>query len=381
MKVKIEKIVHGGYGLARTEKGVCFIPLSVPGDILDVAFSEDEKLSFGWIKRIISPSIHRRESRCPVFGVCGGCDFDHMEYEYEIEMKINILKEDLFRIAKMEAMEIDGIIRSEAYGYRNHAQFKVSPKGEIGFFSKKSHEVIPLPPGGCALLSGAVNAFIDKIKSEIIFNRGGFRVRTNTRNNVFQKGVPGLNDDTYCYQYVDGLNFRLKIDDFFQVNSFVTEKWVSIIESYLNPKNHDTVADLFCGSGLIALSVAKKVKYVTGVELNRNAVNSARYNARWNDIPNASFIKANSERAAQVIKNANKIVVDPPRSGLSEKLINQITLLDPEAVVYASCDTATFARDVSVFLKYGYYLKKISLVDMFPRTQHTEIVALIDRLS
>ncbi len=379
MKVKIEKIVHGGYGLARTEYGVCLVPLSVPGDVLDVECSESEKLSFGWIKKIITPSCYRRDPRCPVFGMCGGCDFDHMDYLYELEMKVDVLMEDLSRIAKIMNMDIDRVIKSEMYGYRNHAQFKVGGKGDIGFFYKKSHEVVPLPPGGCRLLSSAINNFIDKISPDIIFSRGGFRVRSNARNIIFQKGIPGLKDDTHCYQYAGGLKFRLKIDDFFQVNTYVTGKWVNTIESYLDPQNNDIVADLFCGSGLISLSIAKKVKFVTGIELNRNPVNSARHNAKWNNIPNVSFLRANSDRAVDLINSADKIIVDPPRSGLTEKLINKITSLEPAVIVYASCDTATFARDMLIFSKYGYFLKKISLIDMFPRTKHSEVVALIKK--
>ncbi|KKL12420.1 hypothetical protein LCGC14_2535950, partial [marine sediment metagenome] len=109
MKVKIEKIVHGGYGLARTEYGVCLVPLSVPGDVLDVECSESEKLSFGWIKKIITPSCYRRDPRCPVFGMCGGGDFDHMDYLYELEMKVDVLMEDLSRIAKIMNMDIDRV--------------------------------------------------------------------------------------------------------------------------------------------------------------------------------------------------------------------------------------------------------------------------------
>jgi 23S rRNA (uracil1939-C5)-methyltransferase len=220
---------------------------------------------------------------------------------------------------------------------------------------------------------------MEKLSPDIIFSRGGFRVRSNTRDTIFQKGIPGLKDDAHCYQYVGGLKFRLKIDDFFQVNTYVTEKWVDTIKSYLDPQNSDIVADFFCGSGLISLSIAKRVKFVTGIELNRNPVISARYNAKWNNIQNVSFIRADSERAVDLINSADKIMVDPPRSGLTEKLISKITSLDPSVIVYASCDTATFARDVLIFSKKGYFLKKISLIDMFPKTKHSEVVALIKK--
>lgn len=379
MIVEIEKIVHGGYGLTRIANSVVLIPLSVPGDIVDIEFAEGEGVSFGWIKSIIKPSVYRKEPCCPVFGLCGGCDFENMEYPYELTIKEDILREDLSRIAKMRVAGINRAIKSSEYGYRNHAQFKVGREGEVGFFMKKSHEVVPLPEEGCRLLHRDINTFLKKIRRAGAFRAGGFRIRTDTMGNIFQKGVRGLKDDTYCYQYVNKLKYRLKIDDFFQVNSRVTAQWVDTIESYLNLESDDIVADLFSGSGLITLAVAKKVKAVTGIEINKNAVKDARYNAEWNNVSNVSFVRADAANGLNLVTGVNKIVVDPPRSGLTENIIGAVVSLNPSVIVYASCDTATFSRDLKRFSEMGYELKKVSLIDMFPRTKHSEVVARITR--
>jgi len=381
MEVEIEKIVHGGYGFARLAQGICLVPFAVPGDILDIECSPEDEVAFGWIKKIIRPSLYRKPSLCPVFGLCGGCDFDNMDYEYELNVKKNILIEDLTRLAEVtrvpDGMPVERVIYSMEYGYRNRAGFKVDSKGNIGFFRKKSHEVVPLPDNGCKLLQGEINGYVSEIRNKKKFKEGGFRIRADTKGNIYRKGVPDIEDDKFCYCYIKGIKFRINIDDFFQVNNFLTGKWVSQIELYLQPEKNDVIADLFCGSGLIALNLAKNVKSIIGIELNKNAVRSACYNADWNNIQNVSFVRGKAEQGISSISNVNKIILDPPRFGLQKSLITAIVKLSARVIVYASCDTATFSRDVKEFIKTGYLLEKITLVDMFPRTKHSEVVARI----
>jgi 23S rRNA (uracil1939-C5)-methyltransferase len=382
MEAVIEKVVHGGYGLARVRGVVCLVPYSAPGDVLDVECSLDEKVAFGWITRIIEPSPRRRDPRCPVFGLCGGCDFDHIDYGFELEVKTRILREDLARIAKVGAPPLDAVVSAGEYGYRNHAQFKVDAAGRVGFFAKKSRDVVPLPPRGCLLLQGEITGFMKRLAVSGCFPRGGFRVRANAKGELFKKGFPGVPDDPFCYQYPGRLRLRLKVDDFFQVNRFLVGPWVERIESYLEPEPGDDVADLFCGSGIIALHLCGKVRSVTGVEMSGSAVESARYNARWNGAGNVSFVRGDSLRGLVSVARAgraNKLVVDPPRSGLSAELVEAIATLSPARVVYASCDTATFARDLAAFSRSGYALEKLTLVDMFPRTGHCEVVSALAR--
>ncbi len=377
MEAHIEKMVHGGYGLIRLNSGICLVPFAVPGDILDIECLKRGEVSFGWIRSIIQPSPYRRRSMCPVFGICGGCDFDNMEYPMELQIKKDILIEDLRRIAKLNVLPFDRLEYSKEYWYRNNVQFKVNEKGLIGFFEKKSHTVVPLPDTGCRLLQKVINSYIRGIKNRIEFKEGGFRVRSNRDGNIYKKGIPGIEDDIFCYYAVDGLKFRLNIDDFFQVNNFVVGKWVRSIRRYLDPGPDDCIVDLYCGSGLIALSLARSVKSVTGIELNPNAVKNARYNAGENGIFNTTFIRAKAEFWFERIKYMDKVIVDPPRSGLQSTLIRRIVRRRPQVVVYASCDSSTFARDVAEFIREGYKVESVSLIDMFPRTKHTEVISRI----
>lgn len=379
MLVKIEKIVNGGYGIARIEGRTCLVPFSVPGDILDVECGEGQDAIFGWIKEIVRPSSYRRLSDCPVFMRCGGCDFDHMKYTLEIEVKKGILLEDLSRIAKAVDPEKLDLLFDREYGYRNHAQFKVDKHGNVGFFEKKSHAVVSLPEKGCLLLRMEINDYvarmIERVRKEISFPRGGFRVRVNEAGIISQKGIPGIPSDSHCYHSASGLRLRTNIDDFFQINSFLIGSWLNRIVNYLQPKSGDVVADVFCGSGIISLTIARKVRSVLGIELNKNAVINARYNARENGIENVRFVHLRADKGIGELSGGEKIVINPPRAGLSPGLIADITQLTPDVVVYASCDTATFSRDVKMFHERGYRLREVTLVDMFPRTTHIEVVS------
>ncbi len=380
MEVLIEKIVHGGYGIAYNEKSIYLIPFSVPGDVLDIGCSPADGVSFGWIKRIVTPSSKRRMPLCPVFGICGGCDFDHMDYSYEIQVKRDILLEDLSRIAKITIKEVENIIWSKEYGYRNHAQFKVDAFENVGFFERRSHDVVRLPQEGCLLLEDSINEYVKRVRERHSFKEGGFRVRTNMRGEIFKKGIPQVKDDRYVYHYINGLIHRVGIDDFFQVNNHIIDKWISQIEYYLEPESSDEVVDIFCGSGFIALNLAKKVQSVFGIELNRNAVRNAIYNAELNKIGNTNFIGAEALKGLEALTHADKVILDPPRAGLYREIIDKVVSMNPGLIVYVSCDTATFSRDMSQFIERGYFLRKIALVDMFPRTRHLEIVAQIERL-
>jgi len=375
MKVKIEKIIHGGYGLMRTGQGTILVPFGVPGDTVEVECTPDEGVSLGWIKKVTVPSPHRRPQRCPVFGICGGCDFDNMEYGFELEVKAGILIEDLDRFGGIKAASIEETIASPDKGYRNNAQFKVDSHGNVGFFAKRSHEVVPLPREGCRLLQEDINSFVTQIRDTGCLEQGGFRVRADMDGNVYHKGIPQYRDHTVCYYSVKGIRFRIGIDDFFQVNSFVVARWLEKVISYLDPSPDDEVLDLFCGAGLITLHLARLVGSVTGVEINRNAVSNARGNAELNNVMNVRFVRAAAVNGVRCAPDAKKVVLDPPRAGLGEDLVERIALRKPTVVVYASCDTATFSRDVRYFSERGYALGKVSIIDMFPRTRHIEVVA------
>jgi len=380
MILEIEKLIHGGYGLARYSGGVCLVPFTVPGDVLDVCFLNENKKSFGWINKIIHPSPYRKEVICPVFTRCGGCDYEHMDYHYELKIKNDILKEDMIRIAGFSAIKEPEIISASCYGYRNHAQFKVDGMGNVGFFAKQSHEVVALPPEGCLLLNKEINRYVMSIMDKARKKQGGFRVRAGAGEVIYKKGISGLSDDSYCFYQAGGITFRIGIDDFFQINSLLMDPWAQTVISLLEPEKEDKVLDLFSGSGIIGILLASSVEHVTCVEINGSAVKNAKFNAFSNSVENISFIRTNLYKNFKSSWKANKVVVDPPRSGLGKVLLEGLCAISPFIIVYASCDTSTFSRDLRVFLQNGYHPENIILLDMFPRTKHTEVVSKLVRV-
>ena len=398
-EIHIERIVNGGYGMSNIDGRVVLVPYAAPGDILRVkpvghGQERDRQGPFFEIIDIVRPSPVRRASRCPVFGECGGCDLDHLPYHIELDAKKGILVEDLRRIGGIVFEQpIDVCASASEYGYRNHAQVKIDAQGKLGFYRKKTHDIVPLPAQGCLLLQPSINRHLLELQGAMRQklrhlqrqkpqHKGSIRIRANDEDRIFCKGDPRRDDDVHAVYTVGEFQFRIGVDDFFQVNRYLNITWVDRIVSYLEPDPRDTVLDLFCGSGLIALTLAPMVRDVIGIEANGSAVRNAEYNASFNGVDNARFglgdltSRTDISRWYTPTRGCLKVVVDPPRTGLDGKLIASIAQSKPAVVVYASCNSATFARDAKVWGECGYRPRSISIVDMFPRTRHIETVTL-----
>lgn len=385
MKVLIEKIVNGGYGLGRVNGQVCLVPYTVPGDVVELGLpsggdGRNAPLIFE-IRDIIEPSPRRVQSQCPVFGLCGGCDYDHLTYEYELTVKRDVILEDLRRIASLAIEDVSVVQSPSEYGYRNHAYVRVGEEGCPGFFMKRSHQVVAFPSEGCLLLDRILNDLVKEMLRDGPFKEGGIRIRANMQDETFCRGLPGRIDDVEARYRVGDMEFSLGIDDFFQVNNLLNHRWVQLIEENLEPEPEDRLIDLFCGSGLIALSIAGSVRTITGIEGNGRAARYARFNAQRNGIDNVTFFtrdlthKGALKHMAPSGEGPLKVVADPPRTGIAGHLIESIAALSPVIVVYVSCNSATLARDLCIFSRMGYRTERMTVIDMFPRTHHIEAVA------
>jgi tRNA/tmRNA/rRNA uracil-C5-methylase (TrmA/RlmC/RlmD family) len=313
-----------------------------------------------------------------------------MPYRIELDAKKGILLEDLRRIGGIAFEEpIDVHPSPSEYEYRNHVQVKIDAHGKLGFFRKKSHDIVHLPSEGCLLLQPSINRHLLELRGlmqpqlprHLPARNGSIRIRANDEGLTFCKGDPRRDDDVYAVYTVGDLQFRIGIDDFFQVNRYLNKTWVDLIVRFLDPDPRDGVFDLFCGSGLIALTLAPFAREIIGIEANGSAVRNADYNASLNGIDNARFVLGDLTTHTDIWRwksstmGRAKVVVDPPRTGLDRKLIASIAQLDAALIVYASCNSATFARDAMAWGAYGYRPRAISMVDMFPRTRHIETVA------
>ena len=444
IELEITGYTAEGSGVGRYENIAVFVPLAAVGDRLRVKILKTAKTyAFGKLEQILSPSPDRVRQDFSQFAKCGGCVYRHIDYAAELRAKEQRVRDAVERIGGFRDLPIRSIVGSaNPDHYRNKAQLpigKAAGKGiTLGFYASHSHRLIPceecfLQP---AAFTAAMRAFQEwAIKTgEDVYNEATGKGRLRhlylrqagatgeimvcvvvNGNGVHQepelvellrKNVPGLKsviinvnrertnvvlgkkcrtvwgEDTIT-DMLCGLKFHISPLSFYQVNRDQAERLYTIAGEYAGLTGGETLLDLYCGTGTIGLSMAKKAGKVIGVEIVEQAVEDAKRNAERNGIANAEFLCADAAKAADMLKNRgvrpDVVVLDPPRKGCDSSLIETVVKMGPERVVYVSCDPATLARDLKIFAQQGYVPKELTPVDMFPRTSHVETVVMMSR--
>ena len=442
IELNIENCGLDGSGAGHYEGMTVFVQGAITGEKILVHIIKVKKTyAIGKIEKILIASPNRIESPCKAYNRCGGCSFCHTTYESEISAKEQHVKECFKRIGGIE-LEFEPTIKAnDIYGYRNKAQFPVSENnGEIsiGFYSPRSHRVVNCPdcmlqpaefelilncfkkyieenhisiyseenhkgllrhiylrkgtvtgeimvcpvingnelPKEKELVSSLVSA-CDKIKSIII------NTNTDKTNVILGKKCRTIYGNDFITDALCSLNFRLSPLSFYQVNHNQAEKLYYKAAEYAELTGDETVLDLYCGTGTIGLSMANKAKNIIGVEIIPEAIEDAKINAENNNIHNSRFICGDAPKAAEILKNEgvkpNVIILDPPRKGCAKELLETVNEMNPDRIVYVSCDPATLARDCGILSEMGYVTEKATAVDLFPRTGHVETVVLLSR--
>ena len=434
-----------GSGICKIDGMAVFVPNAAVGDIAEIKILKvAKKYAFGKIERLITSSKDRCNPDCPVFSKCGGCTFRHISYEAELRFKYKRVADALTRIGGVSEDILMPIVGAEsADGYRNKAQLPVTVDSDgrirVGFFAPRSHRVISFDE--CALQSPVFNKaariFLEWANSESnsVYNEashsGAIRhlylrhakktgelmvcivanadslngeerlvgmlregldslttvvlnINKEKTNVITGKKNRVLYGDGYITDELCGMKFRISPLSFYQVNRSQAERLYGIAAEFAELKKHETLIDMYCGTGTIGLSMADRVKSMIGVEIIPQAIEDAKKNAERNSIDNTRFICGDAAKAAAELKaegvKADCIIIDPPRKGCDSSLIGTIYDLSPKRVVYVSCDPATLARDIKLFEEKGYKAEKAVPVDMFPRTAHVETVVLMSRV-
>lgn len=397
MKEKVERLDDTGRGICYVDGKVTFVPKTVVGDIINLNITKTKKnYNEAIMTELITPSASRVNPLCPYFNICGGCDLQNISYEDTLEYK----KNKVINLFKRNGITVNPTLikNPNPYNYRNKITLKVID-GEIGFYEARSHNIIKIKE--CFIARPEINKIIPLINNWPLKN-GEVTIRCNqneeiliivkTKENINInvdeiKNVVKLvgivvNEKTYygenyLFEVINGIVYRISYNSFFQVNLLVASKIFEIITNNVN--ENDTILDLYCGVGTLGLSAAKKAKRVVGVEIIANAVLNAIYNARINKIENAEFVLNDATDAALKIKEKfNKIIVDPPRSGLSKEVINMLLAEEPESIIYVSCDMQTLVRDIKL-LNEKYEIEKLYTLDMFSYTYHVENIVVLKR--
>ncbi len=397
MILKIERMNHTGDGIAISDKKVYFIPKAIPNDIVEVNDKDivnhktyNEVLKY----KIQTPSKIRTEVICPYYNNCGGCQLLGLSYENQLKYK----KEKVIDILKKYADEIvtPKIIKTTQYGYRNKITLQVK-KGKIGLYIEKTNTLIPIKK--CQLIQNNLNEIlpllqelnlskITKIilktmKSKIMIQLVGSinknevieklsnKVTSIWINNDLIYGTPYLEEELFPYK------FYISPSSFFQINHKGTIAIYEKVKEYLEKFNNQ-VLDLYCGTGTIGIYISKQCKEITGIEINKSSIEDAKKNIELNNIKNMHILEGDVGTHLDIKKTYDTIIVDPPRSGLSNKVKDSLAKIKPPKIIYISCNPLTLARDIKALKEY-YNLEKITLVDMFPNTYHVECVCLLSR--
>lgn len=381
--------------------------------------------------------------RCEAFGKCGGCAWQHVKYDCELAYKQQHVADCLSRIGGIPNVDtlLQPIVGSACIeGYRNKAQYPVvEEEGRplIGFYAPRSHRLIE--QRDCALQPKVFRVILDKISQWIVSSGVSLyneRTHTGLLRHIYLRiaeatgeimtclvctsgkipqsealvrslrEVEGMTSvmvnlnrrdtnvvlgdseftlwgQSYITDVLCGIRVRLSPRSFYQVNHCQAEVLYTLAREAAALTGTETVWDLYCGTGTIGLSMAADAKQIIGAEIVEAAVEDAVRNAAENGIQNARFLCADAGKAAQTLEKEGirpeVVIVDPPRKGCSQEVLNAICRLFPQRVVYVSCDPATLARDIAYLSTQGYVLKKATPVDMFPRTAHVETVCLMSR--
>ena len=365
MQVKIEKLDSFGRGISHINSKICFIENALPNEIVEIEITKEKsKYQEAKVINYIETSKDRIEVDCPYYNKCGGCNLRHLSYEKENEYKENKVKELLKHIGNID-IKINNIVYGEEYNYRNKVTLHNS-NNKIGYYEKNTRNIIPIDK--CLLLDEKINNSIDKIKT----NDKEIIIRTSNDSNEIL-----FNEDKFIITNIGNKKYYLSKDSFFQINKFITKDLYDLVRKGIK-KRYNNCLDLYCGIGSIGIYISDLVNNVIGIDYNLSNIEDANKNKELNNIENISFICDKVENRIDSFKDIDLIIVDPPRSGLDNKTKRYLKEINPETIIYVSCDPATLSRDLNDLIDY-YNIKEITPVNMFPRTYHVESVSVLSR--
>jgi len=401
--MQLDDMAHGGDAVGRYEGKVIFVPYGIPGESVRVEILRDRgRFAHGRLVEVLEPSPQRVEPPCPYFGECGGCQWQHIGYDAQLQYKQAIVETQLERIAGIPTPTVlPPLGMTEPWSYRNHMQFTARRDGQVGLMASGSHRIVPVDH--CLLMHPLLEDMFDALDIDLsLHERFSLRAGVNTGEQMIilqlaedlapeiELDLPIscvllLSDGTpvtlvgypYIHEQLAGRTFRISAPSFFQVNSLQASRLVALVSSYLRPGPDSVIVDAYCGVGTLSLGLASRAKQLIGLETNVAAISDARTNAA--DLDNATFVAGRVEEVTLSIADGPPLViVDPPRTGMEKDALAALTDLAPPRIVYVSCDPATLARDVSRMAASGYRLREAQPVDLFPQTHHIECVAVLD---
>ncbi|MCS6874559.1 MAG: class I SAM-dependent RNA methyltransferase [Pyrinomonadaceae bacterium] len=376
LELTIEKIVPGGYGLGHANGFAVFVPLTAVGDkVRAKVVKKSEKFYKAELVEIIEASPFRQKPRCQYFGNCGGCDFQHLKYEFQLKAKVGVIYDCLRRIAGINYENEIQVIPSYEFEYRLRAEWHVRD-GRIGYFRYNSNHLVEIEH--CSILAPRLQELLTDLrygkKYEGIEKTEIEVITDGDKTSVFsalEKEPSDVELTIGKERYL--VNARL----FFQANRYLL---VDMLDRTVGDAGGERCLDLYCGVGFFTLPLARRFKEVYAVEQAGEAIGYARRNAEMAGLKNIKFFAQKvSSFLDRSLPELDLVLLDPPRTGAEGRVIEKIIFLEPAEIYYVSCDPATLARDLKKLVKkYGIY--SITAIDLFPQTHHIETIVKLRRI-
>lgn len=381
IELVIDSLTNLGAGIGRIDGWVVFVPFALPGETVKArVFRNDKNHSQADLVEVLEPSPDRVEPLCPLFGECGGCQYQQLDYQKQLEWKTRQVGELMKHMAGVEYPVNPCLSTEQRWNYRS----KITPHfdtprggviGEIGFLANgRRSQIVDVPR--CLIAMDEINAALPEIRDEARAKSHTFK-RGST---ILMRATAGRVETDFratATEQVGDLKFQFVAGDFFQNNPFILPLFTGYVAKQAAKDGTRFLVDAYCGSGLFALTLAKDFEEVAGVEVSETSCEWARKNAASNEISNATFLTASAEN---IFANINfpaaetAVVIDPPRKGSTPEFIEQLIKFGPARVVYISCNPATQVRDLKLLSEGGYELADVQPIDLFPHTRHLECV-------
>jgi len=383
LRLSLTDMAFQGGAIGRHDGLVVFAAYGIPGEeaIVQVERRSKDYLT-GRVVEVLSPSPHRVEAPCPYFGTCGGCQWQHIDYSHQIELKAHIVADQLRRIGKFqEAVVLPTISAIETWNYRNHARFSAGRRhGDLGFTTPLRHRFLPIDR--CLIMHPWINDVLERLQGKCAgLHQVAVRYGVKTGQALIHPSVEEIDPSVpsgqpWYEEELLGKRFRISGASFFQVNTLQAEVLAEVVRQRLALEPHQVLLDAYAGVGTFAVLLAPYVQQVIAVEESSSAVADAVINQAG--IDNITFYEGKVEAILpELTQRPDAAILDPPRVGCHPQALAAVLVLAPARLVYVSCDPATLARDLRALCDGGYRLLEVQPVDMFPQTYHTEVVATL----
>lgn len=390
VELDITDLNNLGNGVGRIDGWVVVVPMALAGERVRASvFRNHKNFSEADLVEVVKPSPERCRPVCPIYDVCGGCQYQHLKYSAQLEWKARQVRELFRRIGGVECEPNPTIGSPEQYAYRSkltpHFERRAADGGmPIGFIKRGSRNAI-VDVENCPIASDAINAALPEARAAIrakTFKRGGTLLLRDTDGGVV------CDNNAVVTQTVNGIKYKFCAGEFFQNNPFILPKFIDYALTLAEGCGADRVenlVDAYCGVGTFSIPAAKRgFKKVLGVEISAKAIACARENARINGADNCVFTEGKAEAIFEGAKKVldgrdTAVLIDPPRAGCDKSFLAQLADFNPKRIVYVSCAPDTQARDVAILVSHGYRVLDVQPFDLFPQTRHIENICLLAR--